>query len=602
MPQAPGTVPGLIPDVEPSLQGTQDVNLPVPVDAFGGAVGHALSDLGVDVAHGSDQIWQRAVDLQNLNNETSAKNADATTDKKMAIESADFLNKGGINAGPDALQQHIQRLDDIRKEGRQGLNPMAARMYDNSALSNMSSYIRYAARHSGEQIKVANNNASNSRVQIAKTNMGNNPTDDIAVNRNVRVIQSEVEAQGANNGWTRDQIEATKQKEVSEGVANRIVGLADNHGAIAAQQMLNNARKNNIIEPLTADRVQQTIDRKMAEQGSRSIADKVLAPYRAGEEDETEQEYIDRAEKEVDAVQNLSDDQRQMLADRTRTSIQIGYRAQKSVIRDQQWQDHQDLTKALDTPNQEGILPTTTDQLKSNDPKISAILDRAKPTDLRAVGNRLLANAMGKTVVPTPENQDRYHTLLGMAHDDPEQFMSTPLYNENIPKFQRDQLLQIQAKGARQAAADPRIIHAMTYLNNTGVLRSAGIDKKDDPTGYYNFVGALQDGISAQQHETAAKVSDEDIQQIANRLLQQKGISKGFLWDSTTGLYNTDVPDNDVERIKKDPFWARTNQQPTPQQIHNYYVREQYNKLFKGSVGTSKGPIVPGTVSAPVSQ
>ena len=42
-------VPGLVPDQTPSLGGSPEVSLGVPTDAFGGAVGHALSGLGHDI-------------------------------------------------------------------------------------------------------------------------------------------------------------------------------------------------------------------------------------------------------------------------------------------------------------------------------------------------------------------------------------------------------------------------------------------------------------------------------------------------------------------------------------------------------------------------
>src|SRR6266446_3115149 len=106
-------VPGLTPTAQPGAY-APEVNLPVPVDAFGGAVGHALEGLGGQVEQASDRIWQRAVEMQGLQNETEAKEADAKYMMQSGIMHADFINKEGLNAGPAALQKHIQELQNLR--------------------------------------------------------------------------------------------------------------------------------------------------------------------------------------------------------------------------------------------------------------------------------------------------------------------------------------------------------------------------------------------------------------------------------------------------------------------------------------------------------
>src|SRR6266436_4354778 len=223
------TVPGLTPTAQPSAL-APEVNLPVPVDAFGGAIGHALEGLGGQVEQASDRIWQRAMEMQGLKNETEAKEADAQYMMKSGIMHADFVNKEGLNAGPEALQKHIQELQDLRVSIRGGLsNPAAQRMYDGSSLGFMGRNIFNAAGHSGQQMKVAANGASDARIALAKTSIGDNPDDDINVARMQRVIESEVDAKGSSSrgGWSSEQIEATKQSEVSEAIAHRILGIGN---------------------------------------------------------------------------------------------------------------------------------------------------------------------------------------------------------------------------------------------------------------------------------------------------------------------------------------------------------------------------------------
>src|SRR6185312_13570799 len=130
-------VPGLAPTAEPSGYASE-VNLPVPVDAFGGALGHALEGLGGQVEKASNEIWHQAMAIQGLHNETEAKEADAQYMMKSGLLHADFINREGLNAGPDALKKHIQELQDLRVNIRNGLsNPAAQRMYDASSIGFM---------------------------------------------------------------------------------------------------------------------------------------------------------------------------------------------------------------------------------------------------------------------------------------------------------------------------------------------------------------------------------------------------------------------------------------------------------------------------------
>src|SRR5229473_5333315 len=187
-------VPGLVPDQTPSLGGTPDVNLAVPTDAFGGAVGHALSGLGHDIEGASDKIWAQAMNMQNLQNETEAKSADADYMMKAGMKHAEFNAKEGNNASPEALQAHIQELQDLRVQTRSGLsNPMAQKMFDGSSLSFMGRTIFNAAGHAAQQSKVASNNASTARVAATQDNIAASPTDDVTFLRGKRAIESEVE-------------------------------------------------------------------------------------------------------------------------------------------------------------------------------------------------------------------------------------------------------------------------------------------------------------------------------------------------------------------------------------------------------------------------
>ena len=62
-----------VPDVAPSDTATPRVSVATPEAAFGGATAKAIENLGTTVQGAGNELFGRAVALQQLNNETEAK-------------------------------------------------------------------------------------------------------------------------------------------------------------------------------------------------------------------------------------------------------------------------------------------------------------------------------------------------------------------------------------------------------------------------------------------------------------------------------------------------------------------------------------------------
>src|ERR1700693_5242825 len=92
------TVPLLTPSVAPTESGTPGLGIAVPVDAFGGAVGAALSHLGESVDAAGDKIWQRVVEIQGLKNQSEVDRADTDYMEKAGIIHAKFSALQGDEA------------------------------------------------------------------------------------------------------------------------------------------------------------------------------------------------------------------------------------------------------------------------------------------------------------------------------------------------------------------------------------------------------------------------------------------------------------------------------------------------------------------------
>ena len=597
-------VPGLIPTVAPSSGGTPDVSLAVPVDAFGGAVGKAFEGLGGAIEGAGDKIWQRAMDMQNLQNETQAKQADAKYMMESGKLHADFINKEGLNAGPEALTKHIQDLQDLRKSTGEGLNPMAAKMYDASSLSFMGRNIFNAAGHSGQQMKVAANGAADARIETTSNHIGENPTDDIAFQRGKRTIESEIDAKGRNSGWTPEQIQQTKEATLSTTSAKRIIGLARTD-AIGAMSMYNSASKAGALTPIDAAKVEASVQGQFRTQGSRIIADKVLADRQAGDEEDPHpvDYYLDKAKAEAEAVTKKLGIDDPLFNDFVRNNVMTKYKQQRAVEVDSDNTNVRTIGKAMIKANAQGNLPTTIDQLKAVDPEVSGAWDAISrdPRKQQAILSQLQRNASGAAKVPiTPENLQLFHTYKGQSFspndDERAAFMAKDFAND--PKLaiaQKGALMNLQDQYRKQAQDDPRVGRALRILSPD--LAGAGIDPKTSKDDYHQFTGALADALEQFQTDHPGKMpSKEEVQTLGSQIMQEQNTR---WWQSHQGFYQMTAPDEQRDRIKADPSWDRKGIRPTDAMIDRIYRAEEFRKRYGGTVSSDKTNFPPNAPNQP---
>lgn len=586
------TAPGLTPTVAPSGF-APEVGLGVPVDAFGGAVGHALEGLGTSIEGASDKIWAQAVNIQNQQNETEAKNADAQYMMKAGEMHADFLNKEGLNAGPEALQQHIKDLQDQRIAIRDSMsNPMAQKMYEASSLGFMGRNIFNAAGHSAQQLKVEANKASDSRIGMAQDNMGRYSDDPITQQRSVRQIESEIDAKGRNSGWSPEQIEATKREAVSTGYANTVLAVAKIN-APKAQRMLDEAVEKGMITENTANKLQATVQTQFRDQGSRFISDKVLADRRNGdEENKPVQEYLDAAVDEAKkyAVKDP------LFLDHVRERVVADYNRQKAIETDADNMGTRTIGQAMIKGNASGALPTTIEELKAIDPAVGPAWDAMSrnPEKQQAILKQLQQNAKGERIAVSPENLQQYQTYRGQALNGTDEeraaFMEKNFGTEgSLTLSQRKQLMDLQTnlqhRAVISAADDPRVSRALQFLKPDMI--AAGIDLhggEDARKDYYAFTGALQDQLDQFHKDHPGKMpSHEELRTMGSQLMQEQIASKSWLWDSKEPFFKLPVPEEESNRIKNDPDWKKYGVIPNEGMIARVYRAQLFKEKYGGA-------------------
>lgn len=273
MPQVPYNP---VPSVAPTEQGTPSLNISSPAAAFGGSVGQALEGLGHVEEHVGDEIFRNAVSMQQLQNESEAKEADAQYMIKSGEMHANFSALQGQNA-VKAYPKYVKDLQDLRQGIRGDLsNDMARKLYDGSSLSTMGRTIFNGAGHAAQQNKVWALGGSKARQEALFDRALSNPEDEGGFQAALKTVAGEARAQGNLGGWGRDQTEQSARDATSKLWSQRIVGLAKTD-PFKAQQMLAD-HKDEILGQHQVQ-VESQVRQQLHTTGSRNISDATNAGW-----------------------------------------------------------------------------------------------------------------------------------------------------------------------------------------------------------------------------------------------------------------------------------------------------------------------------------
>src|SRR5260370_41655342 len=123
MPQAPYTPYST---VQPTTEGTRGLGISVPDVPITDTVGRALQGYGKTLEGAGSELFQRAIAMAELENESKASQAKADYIQQAEVLHAKFGAAEGANAGPEALQAHIDELKGLREKIRDGLPTQSA--------------------------------------------------------------------------------------------------------------------------------------------------------------------------------------------------------------------------------------------------------------------------------------------------------------------------------------------------------------------------------------------------------------------------------------------------------------------------------------------
>lgn len=264
-----------VPDVAPNLQPTRPIFVNTPLAAFGGATAQAEEGLGRTLTEAGNELGQRALAMQEVHNQATARAA-ATNLANQSIQMlTDFRNKQGIDAGPQAYLDFQKQLNDAQDNLANGLNPQAENMYRQYAFSIFERTNLYAGLHSGAQLDQYNKVTAAAQAESARNMVALNPADESAFDAALKQSDDAVAVKYRGLG---DADLKMQQSIARSGVAvTRIRAMADlPDGAVKADQLLAKAIKDGDLRGEDIGKVRDYVRSQLNQHQSRSIAHGIM--------------------------------------------------------------------------------------------------------------------------------------------------------------------------------------------------------------------------------------------------------------------------------------------------------------------------------------
>jgi len=254
--------------VAPSTEGQPTLNIPAPVEAFGAGFGRALEKAG-------DEIFQRAVAIQQINNQTMASDAATNFIENSAKLRADYLNSRGSNA-VNGLDSHLKAIRELQEQHGQGLNPAALRQYDNETRRVVAWNMMSAATHAASEGKQNALTSIASKRQALHDQLKSIPDNDPLYNDTIEELHSLEQSESALRGYDPEVAEQRFNSERSKLASDRAIALARTD-PVRATKMSRRDIDGGVIIGDDIAKTQQSVRHEMDSTGARLISNDILS-------------------------------------------------------------------------------------------------------------------------------------------------------------------------------------------------------------------------------------------------------------------------------------------------------------------------------------
>lgn len=215
------------PNVAPQANPTPLRSANAPADAFGANIARATEGLGKALEGAGNEIFARAISMQELNQQAEANEAIANYQMRLGESHADYHTSMGKNA-VDGLNPFIKSTEDLRVEVGKGLSSDYARkVYDSATRNTRSRTIFSAASHAATENKRYVVGASEARIGAARSSALRDPTNEAQFQAELRETIDQTDFQADMIKGVSPEQRAEMQADARSKLwVNRIQGLA----------------------------------------------------------------------------------------------------------------------------------------------------------------------------------------------------------------------------------------------------------------------------------------------------------------------------------------------------------------------------------------
>lgn len=568
----------------PYMRPTRLLDIRTPPAAFGENIGAALSHLGADVGQAGGELFTRAVALQELQNENDARQAQTDFVNKIAPLQADFDAKTGKESR-DALQPHLDALNQTRLDYRSQLKtPMAQKLFDQDSLPFYQRNVFSSAARAGQQYKDYTVQTYNAQADLAIRDSESHP-DDITFAKNKALIGRSV-ADAAMIKYGVPETDPIVQDAVVKAqqahLASQIKGISHTDPDRAYKMLEDN--KASLGDQY--DALESQIQTKGNAVASANIVNTVI-----GKHLNTDDGTYDVTTK---ALQDEARDQAEKLYPNNKllqTEVANTLDHRLYMDRFARQNDKIETTNSLnDTIAQHPEITTVQDLLAI--PGMDKVVGKMSDYDKSTLGQRIF-NIQSKQY--SEAWKVNAVQAKGLMNNDVQKFLEQDFGTWQLSPQDRAAMQQQQLKLAKNPTQDPRVNSAMSILQTAfgTQLAAMGVDRtqRNDPQSNYNhFTGSLQEALEQWQIDHKKPATYEEITGPIFKQLQNQAMSHHYLWHDTQDYAYKQYVKPTMEEIPQDFRDTIVNEAtkqgkpvPSDTELYQYYLREEYIKLFGAS-------------------
>lgn len=575
-----------VPQVAPSDNPIPRFSVDAGPAAFGVNVAQAIEGLGKTTAGVGDEVFQRGLAMQDINNHAEAQAATA----KFMEAAGDVHAKLGAMQGKDAVDYYANGFkDDLEKAHsgiRQGLsNDMVGKMFDAESLSTVGRTMFNGAGIAATANKAYAINSVESQIQnqhdLAATS--NNPDDVNAAKKNIDNLSGQRAALKGQDPASADEYTKTINSSLDFNVIKNLART----NPIAAGEML--TQKKGEMNAAFYEKAQTVVDNANRAVGSVNIAQRIIQSH-IGDDGKADTSFENmQREAEAEAAKQAPDDA--LMAKHTTDALRGLYNQKVYADKQFRW----DNTQTVDAAIQNGVRDIQ--QLRS-DPKVADAIDNLPKSDQLKLPAKINAYNTARDRV---DNQESLTRIAGLRNNDVESFLNldptSPALKLSQP--QQREVMKWQTDDKKNQNGDPRVNRALGWLRDSraGELAALGVYHRDgkNPDDYDHMTGTLQSALDLWQQSHGKPPSYDDVvNKIGPQIIQSRAVP-GWLYGTNQEPFfkpdaNSDEYKNFVAKASRDVI-AAGGAEPTEAELDRAYTRTQLLKLYppKSKASTS-GP------------